>query len=181
MKTNETRELMTAYHEAGHAVAQYRLFPEGRWVDGVSIERKDDGTLGRHTSKELFPHPDDDPAMVREQYENEVLCLCAGYAGTVAMGYGDEEARGGCWGDFDAAEETVQGWATAPLEEQLKRAVQFMRRPENKNAVERVGTELLEHGTLDCDELEIVIEVLDGKSTEEDLAQYRALRDAART
>jgi len=56
-----------------------------------------------------------------------------------------------------------------------------MRRPENKNAVERVGNELLEHGTLDCDELEIVIEVVDGKSTEEDLAQYRALRDAART
>lgn len=166
----------TAYHEAGHAVAHHRLFPRAQLRGELTIiPNQDENAAGSHTQME---HCGDTAAA----YQAQVQYLCSGYAACVAAGIHDEAARVGCWDDFEKAEEIIAGWKFLPLEDQLGQAIDFMRLPDNLRAVERLATELLDRGTLDGDEVEVLIEVADEGTAEAeaDLVKYRVLRDHCR-
>ena len=163
----------TAIHEAGHAVAFYRLFGDAaRYGHTLTIEPHED-LLGSHRAEELVFHGVGElTAEQRLAFENEAIYSCAGYAAVLAAGYSDEAALAGCGSDFDKAERACD----IPLNVSKEKAVELMTLPENTAAVARVAGELLSQSTLESDEVEILIAVADGKATEQDYQRYQALK-----
>ena len=163
----------TAIHEAGHAVAFYRLFGDAaRYGHRLTIEPHKD-LLGNHRAEELVFHGVGElTAEQRLAFENEAIYSCAGYAAVLAAGYSDEAALPGCGSDFDKAERDCD----VPLDVSKEKAVELMTLPENTSAVARVAAELLSQSTLDWDEVEILIDISDGEATEQDYQRYQALK-----
>ena len=162
----------TAIHEAGHAVAFYRLFGDS-WRIGhtVSIEPKDD-TAGRHAAEDLsFEGADELTPDQRQMFENEAIYACAGYAALIAADYPEDEAENGCWSDFECAEKC----SDKPLATIKQESIALMSRPENVNAMRRIADELLLRKKLDSDVVDVLIDVADGKTTEEDYQRFLAL------
>jgi len=157
----------TACHEAGHAVAFVRLF-DGREQGRVTIEPRGDAA-GCHLAEVLsFPPTEDETPEQRATIENEAIYACAGYAALVATGYSKEEAGRGCDSDFEDAE----AGSKKSLEIVKKEAVLLMSRPENMKAVARIAKELIQEKTLDADQVEILIEIEDGHTTEDEYKWY---------
>ena len=157
----------TAYHEAGHAVAFHRLFPEGRLgLDVTIVPNPDRGTTGSHSAEELFDCGD-------EEIEAEAVYSCAGYAALIAAGFPAKVAKEGCESDFECAEQC----SSRPLDHIQQEAVALLSRPENRRAVECVVTELLRRETLDWDLVVNLLNLVDGKTTEAEYQQYLTLRD----
>jgi len=165
-------DLTTAIHEAGHAVAFYRLFGDS-WRIGHTVSIKpEDGTAGHHAAEDLsFDGDDELTPDQRQMFENEAIYACAGYAAVVAAGYPEDEAENGCWSDFESAEKC----SDKPLDEIKREAVLLMQN--NTQAVNRIVEELLKRKSLEFDEVEILIDVADGSATEEDYARYVAMRN----
>ena len=163
----------TATHEAGHAVAFYRLFGDAaRYGHTLTIEPHED-LLGSHRAEELVFHGVGElTAEQRLAFENEAIYSCAGYAAVLAGGYSDEEALAGCGSDFDKAERACD----VRLDVSKENAVELMTLPENTSAVARVAGELLSQSTLEWDEVIILIEIADGEATEQDYQRYQALK-----
>ena len=157
----------TAIHEAGHAVACYRLTPT-RYVGMVTIiPNEEKSHAGAYWGEEFWP---DNTA---EEAQHEVMCLCAGYAACIAAGIDEVEARQGCDSDFETTEELIRNWKLAPLKDQLRQTVELMQQPENTQAVSRLEKELLEHELLLGEEIDVLIDVADGEVSELELVQYR--------
>jgi len=171
--SSEESRISTAYHEAGHAVAFYRLFGDAaRYGHTLTIEPHED-VLGDHRAEELVFHGVGELTVEqRLAFENEAIYSCAGYAAVLAAGYSDEAALGGCESDFDKAE----GACDIPLDVSKEKAVELMTLPENTAAVARVAGELLSQSTLEWEEVEILIAIADGEATEQDYQQYQALK-----
>ena len=167
--SSEENRIPTAYHEAGHAVAFYRLFGDAaRYGHTLTIEPHED-LLGSHRAEELVFHGVGElTAEQRLAFENEAIYSCAGYAAVLAAGYSDEAALAGCGSDFDKAERACD----VPLNVSKEKAVKLMTLPENTSAVARVADELLSQSTLEWDEVVILIEVADGEATEQDYQRY---------
>ena len=160
----------TAYHEAGHAVAHVRLF-DNRLADKVTIEPVVD-IAGSHRAEELtFPHTEDVVPGEKEAFENEAIYACAGYAALIAAGYSEEEAERGCDSDFQNAEAVCE----KALNEVKQEAVLLMSQLENIRAVSRIANELLDEMTLDSEQVEILIAIEDGDTTEEEYQDYLIL------
>jgi hypothetical protein len=157
----------TACHEAGHAVAAYRLIPS-MYDGGVSIvPNKELGTLGQSR--------DEDRSWVAdvEEQRKVVLILLAGYAACVASGMEEEAARLGCDNDFEEANHIIALWDLEPLDTQLRAAVTLMSKDQNRTAIGIVVSELLERQLLIEGEVELLVDLADGEITEGDLAQWR--------
>jgi len=171
--SSEESRISTAYHEAGHAVAFYRLFGDAaRYGHTLTIEPHED-VLGDHRAEELVFHGVGELTVEqRLAFENEAIYSCAGYAAVLAAGYSDEAALAGCGSDFDKAERACD----VPLNVSKEKAVKLMTLPENTSAVARVADELLSQNTLEWDEVEILIEVADGEATEQDYQQYLVMK-----
>ena len=169
-KENRTR---TAYHEAGHAVAFYRLFGDAaRYGHTLTIEPHED-LLGSHRAEDLVFHGVGElTAEQRLAFENEAIYSCAGYAAVLAAGYSDEAALAACESDFDKAERACD----VTLDVSKEKAVQLMTLPENTAAVARVAAKLLSQSTLEWDEVEILIDVADGEATEQDYQRFLAMK-----
>ena len=163
MMATKTQSSMTAYHEAGHAVAFYRLF-DNRLAGNVSI-KPDELNLGKHAAEGAEEH----------ELDNEAIYACAGYAALKAAGYSESEAILGCGSDFEIAEQV----GDKPLHLIKKNAVGLMSRRENIEAVDKVASELLEQQVLDPFDVETLIEIADGNATEEEYQTYLALKAAA--
>ncbi len=163
----------TAIHEAGHAVAFYRLFGDAaRYGHTLTIEPHKD-LLGNHRAEELVFHGVGElTAEQRLAFENEAIYSCAGYAAVLAAGYSDEAALAGCGLDFDKAERACD----VPLGVSKEKAVELMTLSENTAAVARVAGELLSQSTLEWDGVEILIDVADGEATEKDYQRYLAMK-----
>ena len=163
----------TAIHEAGHAVAFYRLFGDAaRYGHTLTIEPHKD-LLGNHRAEELVFHGVGElTAEQRLAFENEAIYSCAGYAALLAAGYSDEAALAGCGSDFDKAKRACD----VPLDLSKEKAVELMTLPENSAAVARVAAELLSQSTLEWDEVEILIDVADGEATEQDYQRYLVMK-----
>ena len=154
-------EHTTAIHEAGHFVAFCRLFGEGRYGGVLTIEPTED-KVGSHAAES---------AEQREAFENEALYACAGYAAVLAAGYAEDAAKLGCDSDF----ETAARYSNQPIETVMRGAAEMMRRPENVKAVGRIADELLLRKKLDPQVVDVLIDVADGKTTEEDYQRFLAL------
>ncbi len=165
--------ISTAIHEAGHAVAFYRLFGDAvRYGHTLTIEPHED-VLGDHRAEELVFHGVGELTVEqRLAFENEAIYSCAGYAAVLATGYSDEAALAGCGSDFDKAERACD----IPLDVSKEKAVELMTLPENTAAVARVAGELLSQSTLEWDEVEILIDVANGESTEQDYQRYLVMK-----
>ncbi len=57
-----------------------------------------------------------------------------------------------------------------------EKAVELMTLPKNTAAVARVADELLSQSTLEWEEVEILINVADGRATEQDYQRYLAMK-----
>lgn len=160
----------TALHEAAHVVAHVRLHPEYLYIGDISIvPNVDRETLGHAAFEQLTDEP-------REVWSNEVLVLCAGYAAEVQMGEDPDLARQGAEWDLEKAETIIAAWQMEPLDEHIQVVSDLINRPENRQAIERIAGELATHGTLDAYEIAILIDVVDGEASENDLAIYRSLK-----
>ena len=165
-----TEDTHTAIHEAGHAVAFVRLWPNARISDNVTIEREQN-TLGYHRAEEIcFPAIDDPDEITRldSEFEKEAIYCCAGYAALVAAGYSEEEALLGANSDFAKAKEV----ADLSMEEISKKSVELMTQPDNIAAVAKVADELLRRKTIYGDQVETLVELSDGEITDDD---YRVI------
>ncbi len=171
--SSKENRIPTAYHEAGHAVAFYRLFGDAaRYGHTLTIEPHED-LLGGHRAEELVFHGVGElTAEQRLAFENEAIYSCAGYAAVLAAGYSDEASLAGCGSDFDKAERACD----VPLNMSKEKAVELMTLPENTSAVARVADELLSQSTLEWDEVVILIEVADGEATEQDYQRYLVMK-----
>ncbi len=163
----------TAIHEAGHAIAFYRLFGDAaRYGHTLTIEPHED-LLGSHQAEEMVFHGVGElTAEQRLAFENEAIYSCAGYAAVLAAGYSDEAALAGCESDFDKAERACD----VPLDMSKEKAVELMTLPVNTAAVAQVAGELLNQSTLEWDEVEILINVADGEATEQDYQRYLVMK-----
>lgn len=162
----------TAIHEAGHAVACLRLWETGRDTGNVTIDRTG-SKLGSHLAEEIiFPANGPVTAEERQEFENEAIYSCAGYAALIAAGYDEATAVLGCDPDFETADYVTE----RPLAEIKQKAVALMQRPENIKAVSRIAEELLQRTTLDYWDVEVLIEVADGNVTEEEYQTVLALK-----
>lgn len=155
-------ELITAIHEAGHAVAFSRLFP-GRILGEVSIiPDHDEGFAGACSSEGLWGNEDEEHLADHDTY------VCAGYAAVLTTGYSEEEAATGCESDF----EEVFG----DLDAAKARAIDLMRQPSNLKAVKRLADELVLRKALHPDHVDLLIGVTDGELSEYEYQQLLVFR-----
>jgi ATP-dependent Zn protease len=140
----------TARHEAGHAVAHIRLNIDQECatiLPGI-------GTLGAVTAEA-------DPWNA-EQAKAQVIALCSGYAARVAAGNTKHRASAGCRSDFELAQNHIKFWGLNALDVWKANAVDLMRNPENIRAVDLISQRLMELGTIDAQDMEILVDVADG-------------------
>lgn len=156
-----------AMHEAGHAVACHRLFPDRlSWI--LTIE-PNEYSFGRIESEYWEFSIDGDLEVAEQYFLDDAVFACAGYGAMKAAGYTDERAQWGCEPDFERAGHR--------LERAKTKAVALMALPDNIRAVDRLAKELMRHRTLDGDHMGIVIDVSDGGTTEAELAEYLQIRE----
>lgn len=151
----------TAIHEAGHFVARYRF---GCHLYSVSAEPDHELRWLGYCDSEDTSH------WSTSVGQENVLSLCAGYAAVVASGVDPEIAALGCGSDFERAENIISLWGLPSLEEQKKTAIAMMLEPKNRKAVDVVADELIAHGTVGWEWLEVIVDHADGVCTDEDLA-----------
>jgi hypothetical protein len=161
------RGKITAYYEAGHAVAQFRFgvpdaFSAIDWSEGalerVIVEGK------QHVSSAA-------------EAEKQVLCCCAGYAALIAQGLGSEEASQGAADDFENAGELIETWGlSGTLDEWRVRAMELMEKDNNIRAVEFVGDALMKYLTLTAEYVDVLIERADGDVSDEEWREFVASR-----
>jgi hypothetical protein len=147
-----------------------RLWPDGRFSDRVTIVESAEN-LGSHSAEELIFPVTDDPkecANQNAEFDREAVYCCGGYAALLAAGYSDEDARIGCWNDFDKAEALTR----IPLATIQRQAVALMRQPENIAAVTRIADELMRRKTISGEHVETLIELSDGTISDDD---YQAI------
>ena len=161
---SEQSTLATAIHEAGHAVACFRLFPD-RMTGTLSILRnRDDGLLGSHESEKiLLPRStgDDDAERI---FESDAVYTCAGYGAMIAKGFPEEEAIVGCEQDFEEARPRLNAAKV--------KAVELMSSTENIKAVSRLAEELMRFKSMQPDHVEVVIELTQGECSETEYREF---------
>lgn len=160
----------TAIHEAGHAVAFCRLFPEGR-IGGMVTIVAGHGNLGAHSSEELVFYGAKQTDVERDMVRKEAIYCCAGFAAAHVAGVANPEA--GCGQDFSQAQE-IMDLATAQ-----RAAIDLMSLPENIAAVKLVADVLMQRQTIDHDHLAVLVELADGAITEADYLRYLTFVDHA--
>lgn len=177
-KDSELRK--TALHEAGHCVAFIRLFPNRYGVSVTIVPNEGLDLLGLFLAESVdFPIGDSEPEMTafHAELELQALCCCAGYAAMIAAGFSQQEAEEGCEIDFYNAKKFSRRPETSK-----KNAVDLMRQEKNIRAVGRIADELLIRKTIDYDVTEVLVDLIDGETTEEEYRlfvkfRYPALSD----
>ena len=159
----------TAYHEAGHAVAHFRLNVQ---QECVTIKPHGDN-LGSSMAEGK------DHVLDAEDAPTQVLCYCAGYAALIANGNNEGDAIRGADDDFENTEELLEKWPeslTGTLNDWKGQSVALMSAPENIRAVDFVAKSLLKYETLQADYLEMLVELADSNITEEEWQRFLAIQ-----
>jgi hypothetical protein len=161
----------TAYHEAGHAVADMRFgFGCGRVT---IIANPEENSAGTELSMDYGDADDHDEATTK----NHVIVLLAGHEALVEHdATATEDAALGASADFEEAKGLLR---RIGLEEDLRpwlvQARNFVRK--EWQAIEVLARELLEVNTLDDAEVECILAFVDGDAEAvAQLAAYRAIR-----
>lgn len=159
----------TAIHEAGHAVAYARLFPDEPLRGLTIVPDLDENAAGyAEVPADLaFVGSDMEDTEVEAYFLRVATFCCAGYAATLAFGGDTAEAERGCESDFEDAGHR--------LEPAKARAIELMAEPANKTAVGLIAEELLKRKTLDPSLVSILVDVADGETDMEGYRQYLAL------
>ncbi len=156
----------TAIHEAGHAVAFIRLFPD-RDGSHVTIDPHD-GSLGAFYAEDVaFTEMSVSEADAERQFLNHAVYCCAGYAAVLAAGEPDELALRGCGQDFEQAGRF--------LDEGKRIAVALMAQPKNVTTVKFLADELMRWKTIPWEHAEVAVGVGDGECTMEEYRQYLSM------
>lgn len=159
------RERQTAVHEAGHAVAMIRLQLDTAMTSVVPDEERQ--SLG-HV---LGAGPDN--VWTAEEAPAHVLACLAGYGALVAAGYPEEMACNGADDDFEQARELIEFWRLdGDLDAWREKASSMMREPQNVAAVALVAEYLQRHRRLSIEHLDILVELADGRITEQEWQRF---------
>lgn len=165
-----------AIHEAGHAVAAVRL--EIDYGRATIVPDEDAGYLGQVSCDESCFNLEHDDGIGcvgvenSELVENQIILSLAGYAALIAAGFTEEESMNGTAKDISDAEALLEKMPSLPLEHWKAKAVSLMSHTENINAVQRVANQLLKDHYLARDMIDVLVEVADGISTEEDYERF---------
>ena len=169
--TQKLAEILTAHHEAGHAVADHRF---GFYPTHVTILPDGKGTEGAAGCL--------DGGSLDAPREDQIICLLAGQAAQLefarrTLDSGDSLPVGalrGAGGDLErACDLLLQG---ERIRDWMRKARSFVKK--EWAAIEAVAHELVIQKTLDDAEVEAVISSADGDaSAMDDLRRYRLLRD----
>ena len=152
----------TAIHEAGHVVALIRFDLGCGYASIMPI----DETAGFVT---IHLHAEN-----KREAEARAVSCCAGYAARIVAGDTEELAAFGCDNDFDSANKLIEDWGLDNLVTFKVKAVDMLRLPENVKAVDLIALHLLKRGRLDSEYMQVLVEVVDGESTEADFLGYLA-------
>lgn len=163
-------DLIIAIHEAGHAVAHRRLFPDTWFAWGLAIVPEDEqderDAVGWSATEHLGNEDDLSPTDLD-------TCVCAGYGAVIAAGYNEDQATAGCDEESDECDfRRVRGDLAAAR----VRAIELMRQPENVKAVKRLADELMLRRQLHGDHVGLLIDVADGEITESEYQQHLGWR-----
>lgn len=151
----------TAHHEAAHAIADTKF---GFKFLEVTIERHGDALGESYCDGDCY----DD-----EDVTNRITSLLSGYAADIKFSpETGESARWGASSDFESAEEMIGDTAIDPW---IERAKVFV--DENWKAIALVASELLKEKKLEFVEVDILIDVAEGKDEMSTLEEYRRRRD----
>ena len=157
-------DLITAIHEAGHAVAHRRLFGDRDFSWGMALvpeqEQEEQGMDGWNMLDRLGNDDDQSTA------DSDVV-RCAGYAAVVAAGFTEAEAAAGCYERDEYDFPQVHG----DLETAKAKAIDLMREPENVKAVKRIADELLLRHRLHGDHVGLLLDLAYGEITEQEYLQ----------
>jgi hypothetical protein len=161
--------LITAIHEAGHAVAHRRLFGDRHFSWGIALvdnqDQEEQGAAGWNMS-DYLGHEDEQTTADLD------VCLCAGYAAVVAAGFSEAEAAAGCDEEDNGDFRMVHG----DLETAKAKALDLMREPENVKAVKRIADELLLRRRLHGDHVGLLLDLAFGEITEQFYLQLLSAR-----
>ena len=166
---------MLAIHEAGHAVAYFRMFP-GSYAKLVTIESDEDMDLAGYLwpAHDISVFEEGTPeAVADELIANRALVACAGYAACILFDWPDEEAASICYQDFEQAGDLKDYGTSAALE--------LLRTNVNINAVTIIAEELMGKGTIDSEQVSILMDVADAKITMDDYREFLINREIARS
>jgi len=172
--SRKARELSwTAHHEAAHAVVCLRLRPDASF--GVTIIRSG-STLGAFSCED----PLDSSGQLDEStgdwipdvqtVEAGIVKLLAGYFGAIRAGSPAAQAKRGADSDGASISRCIK-YARQTRDKLQEVAMQVIER--EWNAITVVGQELLAHGRLDAEEVEILTELPQSRDTRIKLATYR--------
>jgi len=152
----------SAYHEAGHAIADVRF---ECICDRVTIVQcQEDGTLGRERS------------VYGGDAEHRLIACLAGYAAEIEHDPRSEpQAKLGATDDFDKARGCLRELGVkCLLAPWHKKTRQFVR--DNWRAIDMVARDLVEVKTLDGYEVELIVNIADGEPDAiEALANHRLM------
>ncbi|HSI51853.1 MAG TPA: hypothetical protein VLA61_26600 [Ideonella sp.] len=159
---------LTALHEAGHALAHVRLQIDQMRASIVPTDELQGAVLSNCD------------VWTAAGAEDMAIADCAGCAALKAVGQADDAAAPGCDSDFESAESLADDWSLeGGLEGCKSRAVDLMSRPENLTAVALIAEHLLMHLTLDAEYTQVLVDVADGETTEEEFERYLSMRGHA--
>jgi hypothetical protein len=159
--------IITAHHEAAHAVVNYRA--AGFAGGAISIvPQRDRGVLGRAVDGVS-------DSMNAEHMEARILsCYAGGHAQRVVD---PSHGTDGCDEDDRIAHELLVEWGWLPREQEFRRrALDLVRR--HWTEITAVADELQRAQTLDDTEIEIIVDFAAGDK-DADLAAYRVLKGGA--
>ncbi len=159
----------TAIHEAGHAVASIRLFPNGHG-DTLTIQLDPDaGTTGHFRAEDVsFAEISVPEEEAETRFLNHAVYCCAGYGAVLAATQDIRSAETGCEPDFEESGRF--------LDEGKAKAAELMSRPENVQAVKYLADELLSFGALDWEQVVVAVSVPDGEATEQEYRDFLSIR-----
>ena len=162
-------DLITAIHEAGHAVADRRLFGDRSFSWGIAlVPEQDQEEQGMDAWNMIDRLGNDDD---QSTADNDVV-RCAGYAAVVAAGFSEAEAEAGCYERDYYDFRMVRG----DLETAKAKAIELMREPENVEAVKRIADELLLRRRLHGDHVGLILDLAFGEITEQFYLQLLSAR-----
>jgi ATP-dependent Zn protease len=161
----EERE-RAAYHEAGHAVAALRF---GQDCYGAHIISHGDNMGATDTEGSWHD---------LKSAQEMIISLYAGFAASLKIDPGADYSglAYAATEDSKKADDIMLAIGNEDRKAWMSQTHDFVEK--NWEAIELVALELLEREYLDGTELEILINIADGKDHREDLVSYRTMRDA---
>jgi ATP-dependent Zn protease len=158
-------ERLTAYHEAGHALASYRKHSLGGELS--IIPNEEENSLGR-----LHALEQDDCCSIKGIHNAAIILYAGGEAERIA---GDGKDPEGIWGDYEKAQELIKPFPEMDERQIKNEAAQLLQ--DNWRHINALASALMELKALSSDEWQIIIDAIDcGLDWRQELAHFTRAR-----